>query len=205
MRDYSSFLTRRFDSALQLASSLHHDQPRKETSVPYIAHLLGVCSLVLEAGGDEDQAIAAILHDAVEDQGGLPTLNTIRRLFGDRVAEIVAACSDSTEPDPSNKPSWQERKTKYLAHLRDASPDAILIAAADKLHNARAILAAYGEIGEDVFKRFKASKKDVLQYYASLVEILREKEAPKRLVGELETVVQELHSLAGVPLNPSLA
>ena len=99
--------------------------------------------ICLEADGDEDQAIAALLHDAVEDQGGLPTLNTIRHIFGNRVADTVAACSDSTESDPTKTGSWSERKANYLAHLRDASPDALLIAAADKLHNARAILTDY--------------------------------------------------------------
>src|ERR1700745_2434241 len=111
------FLTWRFDLALQFASGLHHRQARKGGSVPYIAHLMGVCALVLEAGGDEDQAIAALLHDAVEDQGGLPTLQTIRHLFGERVAVAVESCSDSTVSDPANKPPWLERKQKYLAHL----------------------------------------------------------------------------------------
>jgi len=110
MEPYSSFLTWRFDLALQFASGLHHQQARKGVPIPYIAHLMSVCSLVLEAGGDEDQAIAALLHDAVEDQGGLPTLATIRHMFGDRVANTVEFCSDSTASDPREKLPWRERK-----------------------------------------------------------------------------------------------
>src|ERR1035438_7313130 len=127
------FLTWRFDAALQFASALHHKQIRKGTSIPYLAHLMSVCALVLEEDGDEDQAIAALLHDSVEDQGGLPTLATIRPLFGDRVADTVESCSDSTVSDRTKKLPWRERKEKYLAHLRGANQDAVLIAAADKL------------------------------------------------------------------------
>src|ERR1700682_65189 len=134
MKPYSSFLTWRFDLALQFASGLHHQQARKGGSIPYIAHLMGVCSLVLEAGGDENQAIAALLHDAVEDQGGIPTLKTIHHLFGKRVAEIVKPSSDSTVSDPMKKPSWRQRKEKYLTHLRTADRDALLVSTADKLN-----------------------------------------------------------------------
>ena len=148
MKSYTPFLTRRFDLALQFASGLHFEQRRKGTEIPYIAHLLAVCSFVLEAGGDEDQAIAALMHDAVEDQGGLSTLSTIRQLFGDRVANAVDSCSDSTVSDPTKKLDWRERKTKYLEHLRSASSDALLVAAADKLHNARAMLCDARNMGE---------------------------------------------------------
>src|ERR1035437_5380757 len=110
METYSLFLTWRFDTALQFASGLHHQQPRKGVSIPYIAHLMSVCALVLEAGGDEDQAIAALLHDAVEDQGGLPTLDTIRHLFGKRVANAVRECSDCESSDSNNKPYWKQSK-----------------------------------------------------------------------------------------------
>jgi len=109
---------------------------------------MGVCALVLEAGGDEDQAIAALLHDAVEDQGGLATLETIHQLFGQRVAAAVESCSDSTVSDPTKKLPWRERKEKYLAHLRSANADALIVGAADKLHNARAVLTDYRQIGE---------------------------------------------------------
>src|ERR1039458_4837655 len=128
MEPYSPFLTWRFDTALQFASGLHHQQPRKGVPIPYVAHLISVCALVLEAGGDEDQAIAALLHDAVEDQGGIPTLETIRHMFGDRVAHIVESCSDSTATDPTEKPPWRERKVKYLEHLRTANEDSLKVA-----------------------------------------------------------------------------
>jgi hypothetical protein len=133
MESHAPFLTRRFDLAFHFAAGLHHKHVRKGTEIPYIAHLMSVCALVLEAGGNEDQAVAALLHDAMEDQGGLPTLNTIKRLFGDRVANIVRECSDSESPDPGQKLSWHQRKQAYLDHLRSASPDALLVAAADKL------------------------------------------------------------------------
>lgn len=123
----SSFLTSRFNVAFEFAFALHHSQTRKGTPVPYIGHLMAVCSLVLDAGGDEDQAISALLHDAVEDQGGLATLETIRRLFGSRVADAVESCSDSMASDPAQKLPWRERKEKYLAHLRDANADALMV------------------------------------------------------------------------------
>jgi len=171
MEPYTPFLTRRFDMAVQFASGLHHNQSRKGTHIPYIAHLMSVAALVLEAGGNEDQAIAALLHDAVEDQGGLPTLDTIRRLFGDRVADRVLECSDSDSSDPNKKAPWHERKQAYLEHLKAASPDALLVSAADKLHNARDILACYRELGDEVWSRFnkKAGKEDQLRYYRALV------------------------------------
>jgi len=196
MKQYSSFLTWRFDLALQFASGLHHQQARKGVPIPYIAHLMGVCSLVLETGGDEDQAIAALLHDAVEDQGGLPTLATIRHMFGDRVANIVESCSDSTTSDPTEKRPWRERKDKYLAHLRSADGDALLVSAADKLHNARAALSDYRELGEKLWPRFNAPKEDQLWYYGTLVDVFDKTAAPKRLVKELRRVVDELKVLA---------
>jgi len=183
---------------LQFASGLHHQQPRKGGSIPYIAHLMGVCGLVLEAGGDEDQAIAALLHDAVEDQGGIPTLDTIRHLFGERVAGIVKSCSDSTVSDPKKKPDWRQRKERYLAHLRKANGDVLMVSAADKLHNARAILSDYRKVGEKLWKRFNASKKDQLWYYDHLVATLQKTGAPKMLVDELERVVKELNMVVEV-------
>ncbi len=157
---------------------------------------MAVCSLVLEAGGDEDQTIAALLHDAVEDQGGLPTLDTIRHMFGDRVANTVESCSDSTVSDSTQKLPWRERKDKYLEHLRTANGDALLVSAADKLHNARAILADYRELGECLWSRFNAPKEDQLWFYGALVETLRQTAAPKALVDELNRVVEELKRLA---------
>jgi len=187
-------LNRRFNLAFELASGLHHTQTRKGTPVPYIGHLMAVCSLVLDAGGDEDQAIAALLHDAVEDQGGLTTLATIRQLFGDRVADAVEACSDSTVSDPAQKPEWRNRKENYLAHLRNANADALIVGAADKLHNARTILTDYRQIGDALWSRFKVGKEQQLWYYGALVEALRRTPAPKVLVNELERVVNELRA-----------
>jgi (p)ppGpp synthase/HD superfamily hydrolase len=198
MEPYTSFLTWRFDLALQFASGLHHQQARKGVPIPYISHLMSVCGLVIEAGGDEDQAIAALLHDAVEDQGGLPTLATIRHMFGDRVANTVESCSDSTTTDPNEKLPWRSRKDKYLEHLRSANDDALLVSAADKLHNARAILADYRELGEELWKIFNASKAEQLWYYGALVDVLEGTVAPKRLITELRRVVDELKQLSGL-------
>jgi (p)ppGpp synthase/HD superfamily hydrolase len=196
---HGPFLSRRFDLALHFAAGLHQRQVRKGTKVPDIAHLISVCALVLENGGDEDQAIAALLHDAMEDQGGLPTLAVIERLFGPRVAAIVRECSDSESPDPAHKLPWHERKQAYLDHLRRASPDALLIAAADKVHNARDILTCYREMRDELWGRFNAaaSKTDHLRYYRALVWRFQERpEAPKVLVDELDRVVTELEALA---------
>ena len=159
---------------------------------------MGVCALVLESGGDEDHAIAALLHDAVEDQGGLPTLDTIQHMFGERVANAVEACSDRTVSDPRTKASWHERKEKYLAHLRSTNNnEALLVSAADKLHNARAVLSDYRELGEQLWARFKAGREDQLRFYGALVEVLDGTAAPKQLVEELGRVVDELNQLAG--------
>ena len=193
------FLSRRFDLALHFAAGLHQQQVRKGTKVPYVAHLISVCALVLENGGDEDQAIAALLHDAMEDQGGLPTLAMIERLFGPRVAAIVRECSDSESADPAAKLPWHQRKQAYLDHLHQASPDALLITAADKLHNARDILTCYREMQDELWGRFNtaASKTDHLCYYRALVQRFQERpEAPKTLVDELDRVVTELEALA---------
>src|SRR5438132_9388499 len=194
METYVPFLTWRFDIALQFASCLHHQQPRKGVPIPYIAHLMGVCALVLEAGGDEDQAIAALLHDAVEDQGGLATLETIRHLFGERVAAAVESCSDSTVSDPTKKLPWRERKEKYLTHLRSANADALIVGAADKLHNARAVLTDYRQIGENLSSRFSMPKAEQFWYYGASVEAFKQTTAPNALADELQRVVKELRA-----------
>lgn len=198
MSQKEPFLTRRFDAALHFASGLHHSQFRKKTAVPYIAHLMSVAALVLEAGGDEDQTIAGLLHDAMEDQGGPPTLATIRKLFGDRVANTVEECSDSDSEDPAKKKPWHERKRIYLAHLPNASADALLVSLADKLHNARAILQDYRALGDELWGRFnkEATKQDQLNYYSGLVSAFRKTDAPTTMVDELDRVVAELTNLA---------
>jgi (p)ppGpp synthase/HD superfamily hydrolase len=185
-------LGERFDQAVAYASRLHRGQVRKQTTVPYVSHLLGVASLALEHGADEDEAIAALLHDAVEDQGGETTLAEIRKGFGDKVAEIVAACSDSIgEP----KPPWRARKEAYVARLKTASRSARLVSAADKLHNARSILTDYRREGARVWNRFSAGRDGVLWYYRALVDALRPA-GPSALVEELDRVVAELERLA---------
>jgi len=164
--------------------------------VPYISHLLSVTALVLENGGDEDQAIGGLLHDAVEDQGGKPTLDTIRHLFGDRVANIVHECSDSDAIDFTQKLPSLERKRAYLRHLPSISDEALLVTLADKVHNARSILGDYLQIGDEVWSRFNVGKEDQLAYYCGLLEIFHQRSAPTRLTEEFGRVVGELRRLA---------
>jgi (p)ppGpp synthase/HD superfamily hydrolase len=184
-------LGRRFEHALLFATRKHAGQHRKGTTVPYVAHLLGVASLVLEAGGDEDLAIAALLHDVVEDCGGAPMLREIRRRFGKRVAHVVDGCTD-TDLDP--KPPWRQRTEDYVAHLRTADADTRLVSAADKLHNVRSIVAAYREIGDRVWERFHGKRDGTLWYYRALLdEFQRRKSSP--LIRELERAVIELENV----------
>jgi len=183
----------RFDEALALATRLHATQLRKGTSIPYVAHLLSVAALVLEAGGDEDQAIAALLHDAVEDQGGAATLAEIRRRFGDRVAAIVDGCSDT---DQVPKPPWRRRKEVYLEHLAEAGPDVLLVSLADKIHNARAVLADLRVLGDGLWPRFSGGKDGELWYYRRLADTFAARR-PGALADELGRTVAEIERLAG--------
>ncbi|HEY7150521.1 MAG TPA: HD domain-containing protein [Solirubrobacterales bacterium] len=186
-------LGERFTRALDLAFELHRGQTRKGSGIPYFGHLLGVTSLVIETGGTEDQAIAALLHDAVEDQGGLPTLERIRAEFGDPVAAIVEECSDSVG-DP--KPPWRERKEAYLERL-ESSPEASLhVSLADKLHNIRTILVDYREVGEELWTRFNAGRDEVLWYYRSLAATFARRRAGG-LATELAEELAELERLIG--------
>ena len=146
-------LFHRFEDALAFTARLHATQTRKGTDIPYIAHLLAVSSLVITHGGDEHEAIAGLLHDAVEDQGGRPTLQMILARFGKRVADIVDGCTDT---DITPKPPWRERKERYIHHLKAASPSVKLVAAADKLDNVRAIVADHRSYGSDIWQRFNA-------------------------------------------------
>ena len=191
-------LGRRFEAALVYAAQLHVHQQRKGTDVPYIAHLLSVAALVIEDGGDEDEAIAALLHDAVEDQGGKVTLEKIHDLFGERVASVVEGCSDT---DQVPKPPWRQRKDEYLQHLRRASPEVRRISVADKLHNARAVLADYRRVGETMWDRFNGGKDGTLWYYRALVEVYQEF-GPNTMVEELDRIVSELERHAGTSANP---
>ena len=167
-------LTERYTRAVDLARTLH-TETRKETSIPYLAHLLSVSALVLEHGGSEDQAIAALLHDAAEDHGGHECLDRIRAEFGDTVADIVHACSDSLTDSKTDKLPWWPRKVAYLDKVAAESLDALLVSAADKLHNARSIVGDYRTLGDDLWTRFNkdAGRVGSLWYYTTLVEILR--------------------------------
>lgn len=186
-------LTTRFDEALQYASNLHRQQKRKETQIPYMGHLMAVAALVIESGGDEDCAIAALLHDAPEDQGGLKTLDEIRTRFGGRVADIVAGCTDTFE---TPKPDWRPRKEAYLAHLRAASDDTRLVSLADKLHNARSILADLQSVGSVVWDRFTGRKDGTLWYYRSLIEVFRTTDPDSPLTTELAWTVEKMAELS---------
>lgn len=187
-------LTYRFEEALLYAVQLHALQVRKGSGAPYVAHLLGVASIALEHGADEDTAIAALLHDAIEDQGGDATRQELRRRFGERVTAIVDGCTD-TDLDP--KPPWRARKESYLARLPGESDDVRLVSASDKLYNARSILEDYRRVGEDVWGRFSGGRAGTLWYYRALVAAYRQGGTLPPLVDELDRVVREIESLAG--------
>jgi len=185
---------KKFEEALIYASQVHAVQRRKGTGIPYITHLLAVTAIVGENGGTEDEAVAALLHDAPEDQGGEERLEDIRARFGDEVAEIVAGCSDTFE---TPKPEWKERKERYIAHVRGASNSVRLVSAADKLHNARSVLSDYRKLGGALWERFNGGREGTLWYYGALVEAFREAETSPSIVGELDRTVTELEHLAG--------
>lgn len=186
--------TARFEEALVYAARLHAAQTRKGSGIPYVAHLLSVAALVLEDGGGEDEAIAGLLHDAIEDQGGAPTREEIRRRFGARVADIVDGCTDA---ETMPKPPWRERKERYLVHLRHAPAEVRRVSAADKLHNARAILADFRAHGEALWDRFSGGRAGTLWYYRTLVTTYQEAASgPSPLVEELDRVVTELERVA---------
>ncbi len=184
-------LTSHFTDALKYATRIHATQTRKGSGVPYISHLLAVCALVLEHGGDEEQAIAALLHDAAEDQGGLDTVEEIRIRFGSRVARMVTELSDALE---TPKPPWRKRKETYLAHLPHAPADTLLVSLADKVHNARTILADHQQIGGEIWRRFNQGREGTLWYYRSLADLFPTL-YPGILANELKRVVSELEQL----------
>lgn len=185
-------LSERFEDALLLSTRLHATQFRKGSQTPYIAHLLSVAALVLEAGGDEDLVIAALLHDAVEDQGGLETLKDIRVRYGNRVAFIVDSCSDAYSIP---KPAWKKRKEDYLTHLQSSSSEVRLVSLADKLHNARCILRNILEGESEIWDKFKGGKEGTLWYYRSLISVF-EKFESNYLLDELKRVVNQIEELA---------
>jgi hypothetical protein len=184
-------LTDRFLAAVALAQEVHGHVRRSGTEIPYLAHLLVVTGLVIEDGGDEDQAIAAMLHDTVEDGGGREMLERIDRSFGRRVAMIVDGCSDSVDLDPSE--SWIERKSRYLAHLPELEDDAILrVALADKVHNARSIVRDYREEGQVLWERFaRRTPREQLWYYGGLLAFFAMRR-PGPLTEDLLRAVNEL-------------
>lgn len=204
-------LTRRFTDAVDYARIAHANQVRKGTQIPYLYHLLGVASLVLEYGGNEDQAIAALLHDVLEDCGSEHAA-LIRMQFGVAVGAIVEACTDGTVESKahakhggSEMDHWRERKLKYLDHIRHESPAALLVSGCDKLHNARAILGDLEDpaVGIAVFERFTARRTGTLGYYHSLAEILTARQAP--MARAFDATVARIHVLAGADERRGLA
>ncbi len=181
-------LSHRFEQALVYANQLHTHQVRKGSDIPYISHLLSVAALVLEDGGDEDEAIAALLHDSIEDCGGAKTRQDILMLFGERVTNIVDGC---TESDVIPKPPWRDRKLLYLEKMRGASPSVLRVSLADKLHNARSILTDLYQHGDTVWQKFNAGKEGTLWFYRSLIEIY-EKATDSFLLSEFKRTVDLL-------------
>ncbi len=185
-------LGERFERALDVAFELHREQARKGTDVPYVAHLLGVASLVLEYGGGEDEAIAALLHDAVEDQGGVPTLERIRREFGPDVARIVDGLTDSYE-EP--KPPWRERKEAYVAELEHDGPDILRVSLADKLYNARAVVRDYRQLGDALWDRFRTKDRDSQLWYFGALRDVFDRRYPGDMADEFARTVAQLEAL----------
>ena len=185
-----SALGPRFDQAFLLAAELHRDQTRKGSGVPYLSHLLAVAALTIEHGGDEEVAVAALLHDAIEDQGGDPIRRRIRAHFGERVADLVEACTDA---DVIPKPPWQARKEAFIAELTTAPHEVRLIVACDKLHNASATLDDLRADGPAVWEKFKGGKHGTLWYLRSVLEII-EPDLPQRLAHRLRRTIEALEN-----------
>jgi GTP pyrophosphokinase len=185
-------LSSKFEEALHYAVLIHAGQLRKETDIPYLAHLLGVASIALEYGATEVEAIGALLHDAGEDAGGRGRIQDIRQRFGNEVADIVQGCTDS---EVMAKPEWRKRKEDYIAHVSKASHSVLLVSASDKLHNARAILRDYRMHGEKLWKRFAGGKTGTLWYYRELLTAFAKAEN-NELVEELNRVVSEIEKLS---------
>lgn len=186
----------KFDEAMLFAHDLHRYDVRKGTGAPYISHLLGVCSLVIDYGGDEEMAIAALLHDAVEDHGGHPMLEQIRERFGERVARIVDGCTDSYVLDATKKEPWRQRKETYIARVAHEDADVRLVSAADKLYNCRTILRDLRAQGIASLDRFKGGRKDTVWYYDELVHAFRAAGA-NPLLEELTHCVAEMKRITG--------
>ena len=192
----------RFDEAVSYAAVVHADQVRKGSGVPYMAHLLGVASLVLEDGGDEDQAIAGLLHDAVEDRGGRPRLNDIRQRFGMRVATIVEGCSDAISEDGEPKGDWWGRKCGHLEHLAEAGGDLreplLRVSMADKLSNLRATVRDAAGRDEGFWRVFKHGAASQLWYYGRMIDLFHERMPGSSMLPELDTLLVQLAELVPV-------
>jgi (p)ppGpp synthase/HD superfamily hydrolase len=199
-------LSPRFTTAVDYAREIHIGF-RKGTQVPYVAHLLGVASLVLGESGNvpfavtEDMAIAALLHDAVEDAGGLPRLADIEARFGKAVAKIVEGCSDSFAEDERHKLDWKSRKAAYIERARKEPPETLLVSLADKVYNARSIAEDYRQIGPELWKRFKRGRAEQLWYYDELLRVFDTRCAGWRLLGEFQRAVNELNQLSAAEEN----
>lgn len=183
-------LSVKFHEAFKYAAEHHKDQARKSTTLPYILHPMGVASLVLEAGGDEDQAIAALLHDVPEDCGGEIRLTEIGEMFGARVEKIVRECSDSLVADRADKAPWRQRKSTHINHIASAEMDTLIVTAADKTHNARAIATDLQNIGDEVWSRFNANREDILWYYDSFYNELAKRGLTPTLLNPLKTALE---------------
>lgn len=192
-------LTEKYEQALVFATQLHNKQKRKGTSIPYVSHLIAVSSLVLESGGDENEAIGALLHDSIEDcpksyPGGVEGLREyIANQFGETVLDVVEHCTDS---DVEPKPPWRQRKQAYIDAVSSKPKNALLVSCADKLHNARAILSDYRVLGESLWDRFTAGRESLWYYRSLVIEFKRTKQVPEPLLNELERTVRQIHDLA---------
>ena len=186
-------LTEKISMALALAVEAHTGQKRKGTDIPYVAHPMGVASIALDHGADEEQAMAALLHDAIED-GGMKYAALIREKFGDRVADIVEGCTDGVPDAAGRKAPWKVRKEQYIEHLKSASDDVLLVSGSDKLHNARAIVEDLLRIGTAVYDRFTATKEQTLWYYESLANIFSERGTP--ISASLNDAVRRMRQLS---------
>lgn len=197
MTEPETYLSDRFQKAMAYATKLHKNQARKGTTITYISHPIGVASLVLEADGDEDQAIAALLHDIAEDCGGEPRLKEIAEMFGSRVEKIVRGCSDSLVEDIQEKAPWRERKEVHVSDLYQADLDILMVTAADKAHNARSIATDLQNHGPALWDRFNANQVDIIWYYDSVYAVLLEKQISAALLTPLRNAIDIMRATNG--------
>jgi len=183
----------KLSNALALAIQAHEGQVRKGTKIPYIAHPMAVSAIALEFGATEDQAVAALLHDAIED-GGNKYANIIKAQFGEHIHNLVQGCTDGTPNQQGQKAPWLERKTAYLRHLEEASDEVLLVSCSDKLHNARAIVSDLINEGPSVFKRFSSTPEQTLWYYRQLANVFTNRKTPPAKA--LESAVSQMEALS---------